>query len=172
MNPYAYTPAHHLKYKMQLVKEMPKEIIEQIRNELGDNDVTKRNILDILEKTNNMKYCSCIDHIMSELNNITCKNDNGDECVICFEIADEFVQLKCDHKFCQKCMDSVQKNSSLVCPLCRNMQIYTQSIKINEDDMKKITEYFKIHKEDYKRGYNYLPFDLIIKDIYTKIIKN
>lgn len=64
-------------------------------------------------------------HVLSneEFNNlITEKKDNLDECPICYNESNKYIEItKCQHKFCENCIKTWLLENAKTCPLCRTI---------------------------------------------------
>ena len=53
-------------------------------------------------------------------NNVEKLNEYIDECPICFSASDKSVKIKkCEHKFCEKCIENWLTKHKYTCPICR-----------------------------------------------------
>ena len=156
-------------YKLNMFKQekpIPPYVMETIMKSLKDKNITSpssNDIKTILKETYLMKYYEYTHQILIKLNNPVISE--VDECVICYEQFDKFAKLICGHKFCNGCTNKISKDNLIVCPLCRNQQSFEKHSDIIHLDKRKMIDYFKENKEKYRRGKNFLPFDLIIQDV-------
>lgn len=167
MNRYTYTPAHHLRYRMEERSEdIPENIMMIITQELHKNGVTNPDYADIkviLREHELYKYFTKVNNILRKIHNNVI-NTEPTECVICFETVTKMVRLKChpDHMYCESCANSLNKSDQIKCPLCRQDSTNIKQL----DDKDKIVEYFKEHQDEFKIDDNrYMPFEKIIDTI-------
>jgi late competence protein required for DNA uptake (superfamily II DNA/RNA helicase) len=116
-------------------------------------------------------------YMKSKLNRIqkqklsTITTEVKEECAVCFEDTVEFVQLECNHFFCESCINKIRNNNQIKCPLCRNRQMnhLMDQCNLSEKDKKTILDEFIRTEGEYRIfGKNYIPFDLIIRQIAEK----
>ena len=72
-------------------------------------------------------------------------NIDKEDCVICFELYDTLMKLRCQHKLCEKCAYKLKNDEQkLTCPMCRDISTYIIKPKLNECDMKIFLENYDI----------------------------
>jgi hypothetical protein len=157
---------------------IPNDIIELLKKDDTLNKityVTPKDIRQALLRIDNGKHCNYLEYanqILEKLNNPLIKIDS-EECVICFEMVDQMINLKCNHKFCKSCIDKMNTQKMIKCPLCRNDQIYSKPKEFSDKQINNITEHFDKNKNEYKLNENYfVPFETIIEDIIDSNICN
>jgi len=172
---YCYTPKMHMKYKLREMTEkvdIPDAIIEALKRDeklKTLTHITPRAIRQALLRINNDNYLEYLNYahqILEKLNN-PIVSIQPEECIICFEIVDQMINLKCNHKFCKSCTDKITIEKLITCPLCRNNQTYAKTKILNNNQKDTILEYFDKNKEDYKLNqhtYN-MSFENMIEDI-------
>ena len=172
---YTYTAKTHMKYKLQDMTEkinIPDEIITVLKQDEKLKKlslITPQNIRQALFRTDNKDYWHYTKYahqILEKLNNplVTIEPE---ECIICFELVNQMINLICNHKFCKSCADKITVEKLMVCPLCRNNQTYEKTKILNDNQKNTILEYFDQNKKDYlaspDRGF--MSFDDMINEI-------
>ena len=170
---YCYTPKMHMKYKLQGMTEkvdIPDDIIEALKQDekLKTLTPTPHAIRQALLRIGNddyLEYLKYAHQILEKLNNPII-SIQPEECIICFEMVDLMINLKCNHKFCKSCTDKITIEKLITCPLCRNNQTYAKTKILNNNQKDTILEYFDKNGEDYKLNQLYgMSFENMIEDI-------
>src|SRR5260221_7008989 len=149
-----YTYEDYMKQKLKKKSEfISEEIFIKIKNWLKEKNIDSKNVTpeiirESMKKLNLHKYLPEWKIIYINMVDQTIINLN-EECCICYEKFDNFIQLSCKHYFCDRCLYKISNNEVLICPLCRNEQSYRSSLFITPEMMKKIIDYFHIHKDLY-----------------------
>ncbi len=163
---YTYTYKHHCaqvldRLQSNDVSRIPTEVIDTIKKELKDQDISTKSIRDVLREHRLQKYYENCQKIMYHLTNgdppdlkmVVCLDSSTDEyeftsddCSICLETVseDNHKRLDCKHIFHKECigewMKSCTSENAATCPNCRSVIIIHKALGNKLDEIVKSYE--------------------------------
>lgn len=137
-------------------QEIPNNVLQQIEIKLKDNKlpVTKLAVRCILKELKLHRYYDKIQSILNylhkdnQLTKITL--DDPAECSVCFEEVKEFIKLNCNHSFCELCINKIEENNHIICPLCRQEFDIVELYNLSPEDKEIIFTEFKQNADHYR----------------------